>query len=54
MVARPRHRPLLAGIRVRRRDRIPATWTPADRDYEALRIDMNTLFHHLGIQTAAA
>jgi hypothetical protein len=24
------------------------------RDYEALRVDMNTLFHHLGIQTAAA
>jgi hypothetical protein len=24
------------------------------RDYEALRIDMNTLFHHLGIQTAPA
>jgi hypothetical protein len=26
----------------------------ADRDYEALRIDVNALFHHLGIQTAAA
>ena len=46
--------PLLAGIRVRRRDRIPATWTPVDRDYEALRIDMNTLFHDLGIQATAA
>ncbi len=42
--------PLLVGVRVRRRDRIPATWTPADRDYEALRIDMNTLFRDLGIQ----
>ena len=46
--------PLLAGIRVRRRDRIPATWTPVDRDYEALRTDMNTLFRHLGIQATAA
>ena len=46
--------PLLAGIRVRRRDRIPATWTPVDRDYEALRIDMNTLFRDLGIQATAA
>jgi len=46
--------PLLAGIRVRRRDRIPATWAPVDRDYEALRIDMNTLFRDLGIQATAA
>jgi len=46
--------PLLAGIRVRRRDRIPTTWTPVDRDYEALRTDMNTLFRDLGIQATAA
>jgi hypothetical protein len=46
--------PLLAGITVRRRDRIPTTWTPVDRDYEALRIDMNTLFRDLGIQATAA
>ncbi len=46
--------PLLAGISVRRRDRIPTTWTPVDRDYEALRIDMNTLFRDLGIQATAA
>ncbi len=45
--------PLLAGIRVRRRNHIPATWTPVDRDYEALRTDMNALFGHLGITTAA-
>jgi len=33
------------------------TWTPIDRDYESLRIDLQTLFTHLGIttiQTAAA
>ena len=46
--------PLLAGLRVRRRDRIPTTWAPVDRDYEALRIDMNTLFRDLGIQATAA
>jgi len=28
------------------------TWTPADRDYKTLRIDMQTLFTHLGITTA--
>jgi hypothetical protein len=27
------------------------TWTPVDRDYEFLRIDMQTLFAHLGITT---
>jgi len=32
-------------------DRKPATWTAIDRDYENLRINMQTLFHDLGITT---
>ena len=31
--------------------RKPMTWTPVDRDYESLRIDLQTLFTHLGITT---
>jgi hypothetical protein len=31
--------------------RKPALWTRVDRDYEKIRIDMQTLFHDLGIQT---
>jgi hypothetical protein len=36
--------------------RKPANWTAVDRDYETLRIGMQTLFGHLGIAvpTAAA
>jgi hypothetical protein len=41
--------PILAGVRVPRRGRKPATWTPADRHYEALRRDMKALFDDLGI-----
>jgi len=33
--------------------RKPAIWTPVDRDYETLRIGMQTLFHHLGISAEA-
>jgi hypothetical protein len=33
--------------------RKPITWTSVDRDYEKIRIDMQTLFQHLGIQAAA-
>jgi hypothetical protein len=29
------------------------TWTSVDRDYEKIRIDMQTLFHDLGIRAAA-
>ena len=29
----------------------PVTWTPVDRDYETLRVDLQTLFTHLGITT---
>ncbi len=41
--------PILAGVRVPRRGRPPATWTQIDRDYETLRHGMHTLFHDLGI-----
>jgi hypothetical protein len=45
--------PILAGVHSPRIGRKPATWTPIDRDYEKIRIDLQTLFHHLGIQTPA-
>ena len=45
--------PILAGIRSpQRRGRKPANWTAVDRDYENLRIGMQVLFQHLGIQAA--
>jgi hypothetical protein len=37
-----------------RRGRKPAHWTAIDRDYETLRIGMQTLFHDLGIATQDA
>ena len=46
--------PILAGVRSPRRGRKPTTWTTIDRDYETLRIDMHTLFNHLGINTDTA
>jgi hypothetical protein len=46
--------PILAGIHSPRRGRKPAHWTRIDRDYETLRIGMQTLFHDLGITSAAA
>jgi len=46
--------PILAGVRSPRMGRKPAIWTAADRDYENLRIGMQTLFRHLGIQTQPA
>ena len=45
--------PILGGIRSPRMGRKPITWTSVDRDYEKIRIDMQTLFQHLGIQAAA-
>ncbi|WP_239342099.1 hypothetical protein [Frankia sp. CiP3] len=45
--------PILAGVRSPRPGRKPAHWTRIDRDYETLRIDMQTLFHDLGIATCA-
>jgi len=46
--------PILAGVRSPRMGRKPKIWTAADRDYEALRIGMQTLFRHVGIETQAA
>jgi hypothetical protein len=46
--------PILAGVRSPRMGRKPKAWTRIDRDYETLRIHMQTLFHDLGIHTDAA
>jgi len=46
--------PILAGVRSPRRGRKPAHWTLIDRDYETLRIGMQTLFDDLGITPTAA
>jgi hypothetical protein len=46
--------PILAGVRSPRMGRKPKTWTPVDRDYENLRIGMQTLFQHVGIETQPA
>jgi len=46
--------PILAGVRSPRMGRKPKIWTPVDRDYEILRIDMQTLFRHVGIETRPA
>jgi hypothetical protein len=46
--------PILAGVRSPRLGRKPAIWTAVDRDCETLRINMQTLFHDLGITTGAA
>jgi hypothetical protein len=45
--------PILAGVRSPRLGRKPITWTAVDRDYEKIRIDMQTLMRDLGIQAAA-
>jgi hypothetical protein len=46
--------PILAGVRSPRMGRKPKTWTAVDRDYETLRIGMQTLFRHVGIETRPA
>ncbi|HEV2256560.1 MAG TPA: hypothetical protein VGS06_25745 [Streptosporangiaceae bacterium] len=46
--------PILAGVRSPRMGRKPEIWTTVDRDYETLRIGMQTLFRHVGIQTQPA
>ena len=46
--------PILAGVRSPRMGRKPRIWTAADRDYETLRIGMQTLFRHVGIETQTA
>ena len=44
--------PILAGVRSPRMGRKPITWTSVDRDYEKIRIHMQTLFQDLGIRAA--
>ena len=44
--------PILAGVRSPRNGRKPNHWTTIDRDYETLRIHMQTLFNHLGLTAA--
>jgi len=46
--------PILAGVRSPRLGRKPSTWTRIDRDYEQLRITMQTLLSDLAIDTPAA
>ena len=41
--------PILAGVRSPRMGRKPAHWTRVDRHYEAIRVNMQTLFADLGI-----
>jgi hypothetical protein len=44
--------PIVAGVRSPKPGRKPAHWTAVDRDYETLRLHMQTLFSHLGITAA--
>ena len=46
--------PILAGIRSPKMSRKPAHWTRVDRDYEQIRIHMQTLFNDLAIETLLA
>jgi hypothetical protein len=46
--------PILASMRSPRMGRKPKTWTSVDRDYEQIRINMQTLFTDLGLTTPAA
>jgi len=46
--------PILAGMHSPRMGRKPAHWTRVDRDYERIRIDMQTLFNDLAIATPLA
>jgi hypothetical protein len=41
--------PILAGVRVPKRGRKPATWTRTDQHYECLRLGMKALLDDLGI-----
>ena len=42
-------KPLLGGLGAPNRGRKPSTWTPLDRHYEQLRLDMHLVFQDLGI-----
>jgi hypothetical protein len=46
--------PILARIRGPHMGRKPTHWTRVDRDYEQIRIDMQTLFTDLAIETPLA
>ena len=46
--------PILAGLRSPHMGRKPAHWTRVDRHYERIRIDMQTLFNDLAIETPLA
>src|SRR6185436_20416122 len=46
--------PILAAVRSPRMGRKPAHWTRVDRQYERIRIDMQTLFNDLAIETPLA
>jgi hypothetical protein len=46
--------PLISGIRTPRRGRPPKNWTKIDRDYETLRLHMQTLFNDLGVSLNTA
>ena len=46
--------PILAGVRSPRMGRKPAHWTRVDRDYEQIRIGMQTLFNDLALDTPLA
>ena len=46
--------PILAAVRSRTHGRKPTHWTRVDRHYERIRVDMQTLFNHLAIETPLA
>ena len=46
--------PILAGVRSPLMGRKPKIWIAVDRDYETLRIGMQNLFRHVGIDTLTA
>jgi hypothetical protein len=46
--------PILAAVRSPRMGRKPMHWTRVDRHYERIRVDMQTLFNHLAIETPLA
>ena len=46
--------PILAAVRSPRMGRKPAHWTRVDRDYERIRLDLQTLFNDVAIETPLA
>jgi hypothetical protein len=46
--------PIIADVRSPRMGRKPAHWTAVDRDYEQLRVGMQTLFGHSGVTARAS